>query len=171
MHVKWGFRKLRWFRFFARKPIRSCLSSNWVQLLPNTTQNGEAGRSPRLYESIRWWIQLRFRKRQRSIFACLYSFLLGARFFTSFHEGERNNARPSPIQLSLLLPLLFVLLFVAFVIFSSKTAQKSHVKSQNHLTPSHPITSTVKFSYLHSAILKTVEKNKKAPQGHSSLRG
>ena len=61
---------------------------------------------------------------------------------------------------------------VSLTTFFFKNSQKSHVKPQNHLTHSHPITSTVKFSYLQSAILKTVEKKQeKAPQGYNSLRG
>src|SRR5882757_7334882 len=56
----------------------------------------------------------------------------------------------------------FVLSLHLFFAFS---AQKSRVKSQNHLTPSNKTRSSLKFSYPQAAIIKTVEKNKQAPQG------
>jgi hypothetical protein len=40
------------------------------------------------------------------------------------------------------------------------SAQKSHVKSQNHLTLSNQRKSSLKFSQHQPAILKTVEKSK-----------
>jgi hypothetical protein len=45
------------------------------------------------------------------------------------------------------------------------SAQKSHVKPQNHLTPSNKRKSSLKFSYPQTAILKIVEKNKASPAG------
>jgi hypothetical protein len=49
---------------------------------------------------------------------------------------------------------------IAAIYFSQFSSAKSHVKSQNRLTPTNKIRSSWHFSYAPTAILKTVEKNK-----------
>jgi hypothetical protein len=73
-----------------------------------------------------------------------------------FMPGEATDS------IALILALIFLLSF---------SAQKSHVKSQNHLNPSNKRKSTLKFSYPQTAIIKTVEKNKLAPQGYKTPPG
>jgi hypothetical protein len=45
------------------------------------------------------------------------------------------------------------------------SAQKSHVKPQNHLNPTNKTRSSWHVSYVSSAILKTVEKKQASPAG------
>ena len=55
--------------------------------------------------------------------------------------------------------------------FSSNSARKSHVKPRNHLNPTNKTRSSWHVSYVQSAILKTVEKNKQAPPGYNRPPG
>jgi hypothetical protein len=85
-------------------------------------------------------------------------------------EGEE----PPHLFLLLHLSLVFLLLplilprsgpaFAVSLFFSSKTAQKSHVKPPNHLTRSNKRKSSWQVSSTQSAILKTVEKNESPGQ-------
>jgi hypothetical protein len=60
----------------------------------------------------------------------------------------------------------FVLAFIFLLPFS---AQKSHVKSQNHLTPSNPLTSELQVSFTPSAIIEIVGKKAESPAERSGL--
>jgi hypothetical protein len=61
----------------------------------------------------------------------------------------------------------FIAFASAYIFLLPFLAQKSHVKSQNHLTHSNETRSSLHFSSTQSAILKIVEKNKQAPEGYS----
>jgi hypothetical protein len=65
--------------------------------------------------------------------------------------------------------IAFAFVSVFLFVFS---AQKSHVKPQNHLTPSNKRKSSLKFSYPQTAILKIVEKKQSKPRRDiNPLRG
>src|SRR5882757_9403667 len=91
-------------------------------------------------------------------------------------RGERTSAGPQPERsahslcsyFSCCHPVGICCCFLLLHLFFAFSAQKSHVKSQNHLTPSNKTRSSLKFSYPQTAIIKTVEKNKQAPD---TLRG
>jgi hypothetical protein len=110
-------------------------------------------------------------------FAFAFAFAVGIR--AELHPGvyaSREAAYPLPKagakpeeRSDLLLPLIAsafaVILFFAF------SAQKSHVKLRNHLNQTNKIRWSWHVSYVQSAILKRVEKNKKPRREIVSLRG
>jgi hypothetical protein len=58
---------------------------------------------------------------------------------------------------------------VALIFLLPFSAQKSHVKSQNHLTPSNPSTSGLQVSFTPSAIIEIAGKKAESPAERSGL--
>jgi hypothetical protein len=56
-------------------------------------------------------------------------------------------------------------------LFFAFSAQKSHVKSKNHLNPTNQTRSQMKKTYSKTAILKTVEKTNKSTEGREVPQG
>ena len=59
----------------------------------------------------------------------------------------------------------------AVIYFFAFSAQKSHVKSQNHLNQTNNKRSKMEKSSTPTAMLKTIEKKQQSPRGTAPLRG